>query len=96
MGFIGALFTLSLPFIFIAAMVGLVYIGLGLIIAGTIIMNRTQRRNLGVCLRVWGYIIAIPAFIIGFMFGTIFVFLPTLFGVIGAIVTCRLLGKPKA
>lgn len=100
MAFIGVLISLSLPFVmiiaFIVAMIGLVYIGLGLIVAGTIFIRRKQRERLGTCLRIWGYIVAIPAFIIGFLIGTIFVLIPTIFGILGAIVTCKIFAKPKS
>lgn len=78
----------------------IVLFGLCFIVAGTILIARTQLRGLGVGLRIFGYIVAIPAFVLGdMMFGLMvrkeLSFIPSVIGVVVAIIICRLLGKPK-
>lgn len=72
----------------IVAFIGGFYLGLSLIIAGTIVIRRSQRRKLGVGLRIWGYIVAIPCFCIGVIIGTIVVLIPCLVGIVLALIIC--------
>lgn len=79
----------------------IVLFGLSLIAAGTILVARTQLRGLGVGLRIFGYIVAIPAFVLGdMMFGLMvrkdLSFIYSIIAVAVAVIICKLFAKPKA
>lgn len=96
MAFFGIFVVTAAMFVtFVTIVDTVIFIGLGLFVAGTIFMRRMQRKRLGTCLRILGYIVSIPAFIIGFPIGTIFVLIPTIFGIICAIFVCKIFARPK-
>ena len=48
-----------------AAVIGVFVLGVIFIIIGTLMIKKSSRRKLGVGLRIFGYLAAIPAFILG-------------------------------
>ena len=45
-------------------LLSVIFTGVALIIAGTVLIRKTERKNLGTTLRILGYILALPTVVI--------------------------------
>ena len=75
----------------VAAVIGGFVFGVIFIIIGTLLMRKTSRRKLGVGLRIFGYIAAIPAFILGVLLTGFIALFADLFTILIAIIVFRFL-----
>ncbi len=75
----------------VAAVIGVFVLGVIFIIIGTLMIKKSSRRKLGVGLRIFGYLAAIPAFILGVLLTGFIALFADLFTILIAIIVFRFL-----
>ena len=75
----------------VAAVIGGFVLGVIFIIIGTLMIRKSSRRKLSVGLRIFGYLAAVPAFILGVLLTGIIALFADLFTILIAIIVVRFL-----
>ena len=83
--------TVAVFAVIAAAVIGVFVLGVIFIIIGTLLIRKSSRRKLGVGLRIFGYLAAIPAFILGVLLTGFIALFADLFTILIAIIFFRFL-----
>ena len=91
LGVTAAIFAAIVAAVIGGFVLGVIFIIIGTFIIGTLMIRKSSRRKLGVGLRIFGYLAAVPAFILGVLLTGIIALFADLFTILIAIIVVRFL-----